>query len=33
MCLSGLVALTVSIGFADGFIFALIWNMLAARMA
>jgi hypothetical protein len=30
---AGLVALTTSIGFAFGTIFALIWNMLAARAA
>jgi hypothetical protein len=28
---AGLVALTATIGFAYGIIFALIWNMLAAR--
>jgi hypothetical protein len=28
---AGLVALTASIGFAYGIIFALIWNALAAR--
>jgi hypothetical protein len=30
---AGLVALTTSIGFAFGTIFALIWNMFAARAA
>lgn len=30
---AGLVALTATIGFAYGLIFAAIWNMLAARAA
>jgi hypothetical protein len=30
---AGLIALTASIGLAYGVIFALIWNMLAARAA
>lgn len=33
MTAAGLIGLTAGIGFAYGIIFALIWNMLAARTA